>query len=293
MAGIIWLASYPKSGNTWVRAFLHNLFINTDKPARLDELAQFVRLDPDSLAYESLARRRVKDMSLEEIAALRPKVHQALTRISSDSMFVKTHNFLGEAGGVPLITMECTVGAVYVVRNPLDVVLSMTRHYGKAIDEMIDALNDPKFRTASPEHPIAAVHNSWSTHVRSWTQNPSTALHVLRYEDMAEKPIKTFAALAKFLSLKPPRERLKKAIRFSSFNVLSKQEEAQGFGERSPFSERFFAVGRAGQWRKSLTPAQVDKIVTAHHEQMERFGYLPSASPRRGLRSASDERHQL
>ena len=275
MAGIIWVASYPKSGNTWVRAFLHNLFINADKPASINKLGHFVRLDPDSLAYESLARRRLEDMSPEEIAALRPKVHQALTRISPDSVLVKTHNFLGEAGGVPLITMECTAGAVYVVRNPLDVVLSMTRHYGNAIDESIDALNDPEFHTASPEQPIPVIHNSWSNHVRSWTQNPSAALHVLRYEDMVEKPIKTFAALAKFLGLKPPRERLKKAIRFSSFNVLSKQEEAQGFGERSPFAERFFAVGRAGQWRKSLTPAQVDEIVTAHHEQMERFGYLP------------------
>ena len=275
MSGIIWLASYPKSGNTWLRAFLHNLFVSALKPASINELGRFARLDPDGPAYESLAQRLLKDMSPEEIAALRPKVHRALTRTSPDSVFVKTHNFLGEAGGVPLITMECTAGAVYVVRNPLDVVLSMTRHYGSTIDEAIAALNDPAFHTSSPEHPIAVVHNSWSTHVMSWTQNPNAALHVLRYEDMMEKPVKTFGALARFLALDPPRERLKKAIRSSSFNMLRKQEEAQGFGERSPFSERFFAVGKTGQWRKQLTPQQVDAVVTANREQMERFGYLP------------------
>ena len=275
MGGIIWLASYPKSGNTWLRAFLHNLFVNADKPAGINELGRFARLDPDGTAYESLARQPLKDMSPEEIAALRPRVHHALARTSPDSVFVKTHNFLGEAGGLPLVTMECTAGAVYVVRNPLDVVLSMTRHYGNTIDEAIAALNDPAFHTSSPGHPVAAVHNSWSTHVTSWTQNPSAALHVLRYEDMVEKPIKTFGALARFLGLDPPRGRLKKAIRFSSFNVLRKQEEAQGFGERSPFSERFFAVGKTGQWRKRLSPEQIGAVVDANREQMEQFGYLP------------------
>ena len=275
MGGIIWLASYPKSGSTWLRAFLHNLFVSAAEAASINDLGRFARLDPDGLAYESSAPRPLAELNAEEVAALRPKVHRALTRTSPDSVFVKTHNFLGEASGVPLITMECTAGAVYVVRNPLDVVVSMTRHYGNTTDEAIAALNDPAFHTSSPEHPVAVVHNSWSTHVMSWTQNPNAALHVLRYEDMMEKPIKTFGALARFLGLNAPRGRLKKAIRFSSFNVLRKQEEARGFGERSPFSERFFAVGKTGQWRKRLSSEQIGAVVDANRQQMERFGYLP------------------
>ena len=116
---------------------------------------------------------------------------------------------------------------------------------------------------------------SWSKHVLSWTRNPNPALFVMRYEDMLDDPVASFGALARHLLLYPTPQQLSRAVEQSSFAVLRQQEEEKGFRERSPKAEKFFRVGRAGQWREVLTTQQIDRIVEAHGEQMQRFGYLP------------------
>ena len=81
--------------------------------------------------------------------------------------------------------------------------------------------------------------------------------------------------VAGFLGLRPPRERLLRAIERSSFQRLQGREEVHGFKERSEHQKRFFREGRAGQWRDVLTQGQIDRIVEAHGPTMQRFGYLP------------------
>jgi hypothetical protein len=90
-----------------------------------------------------------------------------------------------------------------------------------------------------------------------------------------DEPKKTFGALARHLLYKPTEEQLADAIDRSSFERLREQEEKEGFRERPEKAERFFRDGRAGQWKEVLTSAQIARIVDAHQEQMERFGYLP------------------
>jgi hypothetical protein len=97
----------------------------------------------------------------------------------------------------------------------------------------------------------------------------------MRYEDTLNEPERTFGAVASFLGLKPPRERLLRAIERCRFEELQRREERQGFKERSDAAQRFFREGRAGQWREALTAEQVERIVSAHRPTMQRFGYLP------------------
>jgi hypothetical protein len=99
---------------------------------------------------------------------------------------------------------------------------------------------------------------------------------VLRYEDMLDKPRKSFKRVAEFLGLKPTSERLERAIKFSSFKMLKAQEQREGFKERSSKAAAFFREGRKDQWREKLTPAQIRRIIADHHEQMARFGYIPA-----------------
>ena len=276
MGGIIWLASYPKSGNTWMRAFLHNLLRDLDKPADINELDQFAHGDGMKDWYESVSGRPFAELGDDDIAALRPEVHKRMTESFPDSVFVKTHSLLAEDNGVPLITMEYTTGAIYILRSPLDVAVSLTHHMGMTVDETIEYLADPQAGSFADPLNIPQKFGSWSLHVESWTQTPHTGLHVVRYEDMLAKPMTTFRAAARFLGLDPPRERMARAIEFSSFNVLREQEQRRGFREKSLFAEAFFNSGTAGQWRKILSAAQVEAVLGAHRQQMERFRYVPA-----------------
>ena len=110
----------------------------------------------------------------------------------------------------------------------------------------------------------------------SWTARPNPGLHVVRYEDMLERPQNAFGNIVKFLRLDATRQRIDKAIRHASFKVLRNQEERDGFHERSEHAERFFRSGKAGAWRDALTPRQVAAVVERHSKQMARFGYLPT-----------------
>lgn len=275
MGKLIWLASYPKSGNTWLRAFLHNLLRNPDEAYDINKLTDFTLSDAQIRWYQMFDPRPGSEITKEEVAILRPKVHEAMTRSHHDSVFVKTHNALVEDRGTPMITMEHTAGAIYVIRNPLDVVLSYSHHYGLTIDLAIEAMATPGLQSMNEEIHCYERYGSWSEHVMSWTQHPNPGLHVMRYEDMQDSPHKTFGGVAAFLGLKPSRDRLERAIKLSSFRVLREQEKRHGFIERTANAEWFFREGKAGQWRKQLTKQQISAIVAIHREQMARFGYLP------------------
>lgn len=275
MGAIIWLASFPKSGNTWMRAFLHNLLRNTEKPISINEIDKFSLGESVASWYYQFTDKKATELSPEELAELRPKAHKAMMGAHPDSVFVKTHSYLGESCGKPIHTMEATAGAIYVVRNPLDVCPSFANHFGLSIDKAIEALENDQGTGAPTETHVTEYITSWSMNVRSWTQVPHPQIKVVRYEDLLERPQKTFGSVAGFLGLDPPKERLKKAIKFSSFKELSKQESQTGFKEKSDHAQRFFNVGKRDQWREKLTEAQIKRIVEGHREQMERFKYVP------------------
>jgi hypothetical protein len=275
VSGIIWLASYPKSGNTWLRAFLANLFQNPEQPLPINELPNYVLGDNFLLHYEQFTGRPADQLSDEDFERLRPQIHEWFAFSKSDSVFVKTHNVCGAIEGRPLITPSATAGAIYVVRNPLDVAVSYANHYQVSLDRAAELLCDDKHLVPRAPDQLAQYLMSWSSHVKSWTEAKGMRRHVMRYEDMHEHPLKAFGGLARFLGLPKDLPRLKKAVRFSSFRELKAQEESRGFVEARPDgTTRFFRSGKAGTWRESLSPEQVERIIAANREVMERFGYL-------------------
>jgi hypothetical protein len=275
MGAIIWLASYPKSGNTWLRAFLHNLLRNPQEGYDINKLDDFTLSESAYGWYRMIDDRPVEVYSLAEVAAMRPQVHRRLTTVFPDSIFVKTHCAVMEDHGVPTVTFEVTAGAIYVVRNPLDVAISYAHHVGTSLDDTIGLMALSRATSPAGNNHVHELLGSWSEHVESWTAKPSPGLHVVRYEDMLEKPQSAFGGIVRFLGLKPPRDRIERAIARSSFKVLQEKERRHGFKEKSEKAERFFREGKAGQWRKLLTQDQVDRVIAAHSEQMRRFGYLP------------------
>ncbi len=279
-SGIVWIASYPKSGNTWARAFLHNLVRvqnGEDGEQDINEMARFSTWELDKKRYaDFLGFEPDNSTHRDEIAATRHAVHQQIADSLRGIIFIKTHNCLLVDRGHSTINFAVTAGAIYVVRNPLDIAISYAHHAGSSIDEAIERMSLINAETDGSEVAVYEVHGSWSQHVWSWTRKPHRALHVVRYEDMLADPQTAFAGMARHLHLTATRRQLGRAIERSSFARLKAQETEKGFRERPPNADQsFFREGRAGQWKEVLTIAQIDRIVRDHGELMQRFNYLP------------------
>ncbi len=270
MGKLVWLASYPKSGNTWVRAFLHNYIANAQTPHSINRLVDF------SVSECAMAFFGTPGETLEpcEVQAKRPTVHEELTRLHEDLVFVKTHNAYLNLCGVPLCTPTVTAGAVYIIRDPRDVALSYAAFTGKSVDEIIDFMAEEGAANASDGVQVFELLSSWSSHALSWVAAPRRLL--VRYEDLLAAPERGFGRIIRFLgtaNTAPEPDRLRRAIEFSSFSILSGQEAKEGYRAGSPSGKNFFRVGKAGGWRDGLTQVQAGKIWAAHGQVMEKFGY--------------------
>ena len=280
---IVWLAGYPKSGNTWRRFLLSNFISRADQPVAVDEL-QMLPTGPDAAwlpFLEEWIDVSVSDFSFNEIDQLRPAVWRAVSdsrRLRAAPSFFVVHDALRRTtSGAELFPDEATAGALYLVRNPLDVAVSWAffraagnMDAGVAFVNGPNAYADGRFRV--PEKLI-----DWSSHVRSWLDAPFPVLAV-RYEDMLADPVGQLAGMAGFLGLEGDKdeERLRRAVDFSSFERLRSEEEEVGFLLQS--GARLFRSGRQADWRRHLSQAQVDKIVDRHSAVMTRWGYLPGGA---------------
>lgn len=283
MSKIFWLASYPKSGNTWFRAFLTNLRRDTDTPASINVLdganSSSRRLFDETTGAES------SDLTPSEVERLFPSVFEHIAARAEEPLFFKIHHaYTFGANGRPLIPGSATRGAVYLLRNPLDVAVSYAHHRGEDIETIIDGMRDEEEALAhSPDRLYPVLRQSllsWNSHVLSWMEHTAFPVHLMRYEDMSHAPLRTFSGAARFLGLSDDPQRIQKALRFSSFGELQKQEQAAGFAGKSSGSPSFFRTGAVGSWRQVLTEPQARRLVHDHRGVMQQFGYLtPDGDP--------------
>ncbi len=277
--GIVWVASYPKSGNTWMRVFLYHLVrIVGGHEGDADDLNNLQRIGGAEAGrldlYERFLGRAVVEAPFEQVAAARPRVQAAIAAEAEGIVFSKTHTALGVAAGAPTIDFASTAGAIYVVRNPLDLVGSLSAHFGFTLDEAIDrmALENCVFTPSSALAP--EFWGSWSQNVGSWTGQQNPGILPVRYEDMLSMPKAVFRTVANFVGQPATDQQLSTAIRLSSFKRLKDIERERGFAEAVREGQPFFRGGRAGGWRGELSKEQIARVVAAHRDQMGRVGYL-------------------
>jgi len=276
---IVWIASYPRSGNTWTRAFLFSLY-NVFRDENLDKL-DFSRLNEFSVWDNSLVlfRKYLKGppqtVDDREIAAVRPRVFTDLARQSRGAVLIKTHNARASSHGTPFIEDSVTAGAIYIVRNPLDVAISLANFRGISIDQAIGDMAMRGFGHFSDPVSVYWVTDSWSGNVKSWTDRRDPRTLIVRYEDLRDKPKTTFRKVARHLLMKPAQEQIAKALALTTFENLKQREEAENRAAQRDSLPQFFRAGKAGQWRDVLTREQVDRVVADHGELMKRFAYLP------------------
>lgn len=276
---IVWLASYPKSGNTWVRAFLTSYRCGATQPADINALAT-TGIGSSRAVFDRFTGLRSCDLTEDEIDRLRPDVYRDCARAYPSPILAKVHDrydYLPD--GSPLFPPDATRCAIYVVRNPLDVAVSGAAHFDldgfdAAIAGMASDAVLSETRTSLSLR-LRQRLGSWSGHVRSWALAPVPfPVLVVRYEDMLLCPREAFSAVVGAAGLPMDPAHLERAIEFSSFERLKRQEEESGFLERVSRSLPFFRRGRAGDWVDHLSERQVQKIIADHGEVMRAFGYL-------------------
>jgi hypothetical protein len=276
---LVWLVSYPKSGNTWVRLFLDAY--RHPKRAALD----INRIDVSLHAghrelFDRIVGLEASDLTPAEIERYRPAVYRQLAHEADEPLFLKVHDrWRRTLDGQPLFPADCTQTAVYIVRDPRAVAASYAHHYALSLDETIDQMADDGHALCAQRDRLPSqLHQplgSWSRHVASWLDQTELPVHLVRYEDLRQAPEAGFAALLAACGLPCDPVRLARALDQTRFERLQAQETAAGFVERTPRADRFFRRGQAEGWRDELTAEQCQRIVAAHGPTMSRLGYRP------------------
>ncbi|KLU06319.1 Aryl sulfotransferase [Rhodopirellula islandica] len=274
---IRWLASYPKSGNTWVRIFLWAYWNDdgTDKEVALDRIPEISHSESRLKRYEELAGQSIASWNAARVASLRFAVQKSVAMQLKPHQVVKTHSVRARIADVPLIVPQWTDRAIYLLRHPMDVVDSYADHCGLSIDQTVRMMCNRAHRVGGDGKMVVQYLDSWSEHVRSWTENVFFPTLVVRYEDLVANPGRFFEAILSFLGYPVDEDRLQRTIQRTSLTRLQGREAKDHFCELSDRSAggRFFRHGVAGRWMSVLSDEQVSRMDADHSEMMLRFGY--------------------
>jgi aryl sulfotransferase len=295
----LWLASYPKSGNTWLRVLIANLSAKDGQPVDINNLRECGYI---ASARDDFDRLLLIDSALlthDEIDDLRPYVYEALARGADDDesnipeaatpiRFVKTHDaYTFTREGQPVLAgMRGADGAIIIVRDPRDVATSLANYSGNSIDDAITFMNDENAAfCAQPTRLYDQLRQKltrWSDHVAGWLDQTNIPVKLIRYEDLQTDTISTLSRVLTFAGRAATDDEVKRAAMFADFTQLRQQELERGFREASSSQVRgnFFRRGEAGAWRDELSLEQVGRIEYEHGPMMRRLGYTLLSAPR-------------
>jgi aryl sulfotransferase len=299
MKPIYWLASYPKSGNTWLRMLLNGLALGPEDALDINDLPVSGGIASARPPFERLTLLDSELLTADEADCLRPRVYEALAEGGGEGeddagalpvRFVKAHDaYVSTPKGEPLLAgARGAAGALLIVRDPRAVAPSLAHHMGVSVDEAIAAMNDPDFcfgvGGAKRSSQFRQKLLGWSGHAASWLDQRDIPLRLLRYEDLAADAGAVLSGALAFAGLAASAEEIGRAVRMAEFSELGRQERESGFREAPRgLGRSFFRRGRADSWREELSPAQIARIERDHAAMMRRLGY-EAAGCGRGLR---------
>ncbi len=269
---IIWLASYPKSGNTWVRSFLSN-YLSSEENFEFNQLNTILKF-PNKKIMKELEIDSSKFINI----ASNWSTMQNYINLKSDISYVKTHNALTTVNGYEFTNSKNTIGYIYLVRDPRDVVLSYASHIGKSVEETFLYLTNERYmELLDDDIPHAsALLGSWANNYNSWKNCDFSKGIIVRYEDLISDPEKNFLEIVKFLnkinSIEIDPIRIKKCCENTNFNKLKELENNQGFSEKG--KNNFFRKGKAGDWKNNLNSKVRADIEEIFNIEMKELKYL-------------------
>jgi len=278
---IIWIASYPKSGNTWVRAMISSLVYSNDGVFNF-ELLKTIQQFPNRKHFENFTQKfqDINELKKFWIAA------QNWINLSGEIKFLKTHHINCKIGEHPFTNNNNTLGAIYVVRDPRNLINSFVNHYQidkKAAKNFITSKASATGGAAgSKQNNVFTILGSWDDHYKSWKKINNNLL-IIKYENLILNPYeeihRIIRFLEKFINFNYDDNKIKNIIESTSFQKMKKMELEKGFDEAISNEEtsnkiNFFNLGSENKWQKYLNDDEVNYITNKLSAEMKELGYI-------------------
>ena len=285
---IIWIASYPKSGNTWIRSILSAYLFSKNGKFNFQLLKNIERFSSKNLLPElsnnlkSQTRISKNWIPSQKMINQDKKIH-----------LLKTHNALCTIDGNKFTDQFNTMGVIYIVRDPRNVITSLAHHYEFGLEEAFSFLSNKKkiifpqsfVKVDKPTKMYEDFNflGDWSGHYLSWKNVNFCPIKIIKYEDLmidtASIFVSTLEFLSKFLKFELDKKKINNVLTSTSFKNLSQMEKNEGFQEAiiSPKTKkkiRFFNLGKKNNWNKLLNKKIIRKIETNFKNEMNELGYL-------------------
>lgn len=279
---IIWLASYPKSGNTWMRSIISALLYSVDGKFNFNLLRKI-----DQFPEKKYFKYFVKNY--DDFNEIKKNWIVAQDKINLDGKIklFKTHQGKYTVEGNSFTNNDNTLATIYIVRDPRNLVQSISNHYTKSLEDSCEFLLVPKIigngkNYEDKQGGLYTLLGKWNEHYRSWTTNKNNLL-LIKYEDLIKNPKaqieKTIDFLKKYLTFETDEKKINNILETTSFDNLKKLEKEGQFNE-NPQNKKdggkvnFFHLGPKNLWHKNLNEKIVSKIEKNFFNEMKELGYL-------------------
>ena len=282
---IFWIASYPKSGNTWLRALISSYFYSNNglfnenlikNIGQFPEKKHFVEFDYNSKILTDTTRYWIKA--------------QEKINLDKKLRFFKTHNIFGQLNNQDFTNKENSIGCIYVIRDPRNVITSLKNHYELDNDQAFKWMNNEKnyiFDVRNLEkdgYSDFQFISSWKTNYKSWKVQKKIPIKIIRYEDLLNQTYATFKSVVEFINVitknqeKIDKDKLKNSVNSTSFDKLKNHEKQYGFSEAVASKKEnkkipFFYLGPKNDWRKILDKKYQDILKENYINELKELNY--------------------
>ena len=276
---IIWIASYPKSGNTWLRSFISSYYFSKKGKFNFELLMNVLQFPSVKFAKKNLN---------SELEASYNWIYNQNQFFSGENIhFIKTHNSLNQYKGNSFTTNNLSLGAIYIVRDPRNLITSMTHHYSMTYEQAYKKLIDENAslleKSREGDYSNFTFLGSWSSHFKSWKNSRDFKTLFVKYEDFENNKYDTFKKIVQFINdLKKDKssfneKKFLNSINSTNFSNLRNKEEIEGFDEsvnsKSGERKRFFNLGFNNRWQKILPKNILTKINNNLQSDLNDLGY--------------------
>ena len=277
---IIWIASYPKSGNTWLRSLISSYYFTSNGKFEFENLKNISQFPQKKFFKDKITKPG--EISLYWQSAQNEIIKEKKIK------FFKTHNSLLAINGNNFTTSKYTLGTIYIIRDPRNVLTSLCNHYELTYKEGISFMSNDRKAIFDPnqkdDFSDFQYLSSWSNHVNSWVKTKLSKKMIVKYEDLENNPHKVFYEIILFINsitnfeTKINEEKFKNCLMTTEFNKLQTNEKENGFIEsikskNSKKKIKFFNLGFKNKWKKIIPKIYHEKINELFSEDLIKLGY--------------------